>query len=201
MCAIPQCGDGQDYCCEKSCKESKFGGIRPCNGQQEEEPTGEPVTPQDVDEPTEKPVVETPAPTPEPTAPPTPIPPTPAPKRCCAYARGVENVLPFAGIKVDGMTDEQKRNECITYNYHRSSDSVAHFQGMGTWENEGAAAAIHTLWLNGYSISWLQGTSEDAQRNSLISMTAKCSGVSVSDLQKKKTLDIAILMNKGACCP
>jgi len=43
MCAIPQCGDGQDYCCEKSCEEPKFGGIRPCNGKPEAEPTGEPV--------------------------------------------------------------------------------------------------------------------------------------------------------------
>lgn len=43
MCAIPQCGDGRDYCCEKSCDGPKLGGIRPCHGKPEAEPTGEPV--------------------------------------------------------------------------------------------------------------------------------------------------------------
>jgi len=186
MCAIPQCGDGRDYCCEKSCEKPKFGGDRPCKeGEPEAEPTGEPV----VD------VVPTPA---SPVVTPSP---TPLPKPCYAFARGVENVLVHAGIKVNGKSDDDKRNTCISFNRDRSSSDTAHFQRMGTWENEGAAAAIITLQANGYSLSWLKGTSEDGQRNTLITMTHACSGLSVSSLQKKKTLDIAMLMNKDKCCP
>merc|ERR1719468_1357254 len=130
MCAIPQCGDGRDYCCEKSCEKPKFGGDRPCKeGEPEAEPTGEPV----VD------VVPTPA---SPVATPSP---TPLPKPCYAFARGVENVLVHAGIKVNGKSDDDKRNTCISFNRDRSSSDTAHFQKMGTWENEGAAAAIITL--------------------------------------------------------
>jgi len=45
MCANPHCGDGQEYCCEKSCDEPRLGGVRPCNGKPEVEPTGEPFVP------------------------------------------------------------------------------------------------------------------------------------------------------------
>jgi len=180
MCAKKLCGDNQDYCCEKTCVN--HGGIRPCGEEEEVEPTAEPI------------------PEPDPTPAPTPV-PTPKPKACYAFARGVQNVLVHAGINVNGKSDDDKRNTCIVFNRDRSSSSTGHYQGMGTWENEGAAAAIITLKANGYSEQSLKGISEGNQRNTLITMTNECSGQSVGSLQGKKTLDIAIIMNSAPCCP
>jgi len=53
MCAEAACGGGADYCCERDC--SKLGGLRPCEGKQEEEPTGEPITPEEERPPTPPP--------------------------------------------------------------------------------------------------------------------------------------------------
>jgi len=194
MCAQRSCGEGQDYCCEKTCVN--HGGIRPCekDGASEVEPTGEPITPMaETEEPT-------PEPTPKPTPRPTPT-PTPAPKKCYWFQRGFEHVLTHAGINVHGKSHDDKRNTCIVYNRDRSSSSTGHFQGMGDWENEGAAAAIITLKANGYSDQQLKGISEDNQRNTLIVMANKCSGYSVGQLQGMKTLSIAWHMNRLNCCP
>jgi len=205
MCASKTCGGklmrGKlyppfDYCCEKTCKN--HGGIRPCDGKSEAEPTGEPMsvkveTEEPTPEPTEKP---TPPPTPKPTPP-----PTPPPKKCYAFHRSLANVLGHGGFNVHGKSHNDQRNTAIVYNHHRSSSSVQHYQGMGDWENEGAVAAIVTLMANGYSIHQLKGISEDNQRNTIIVLASHCSGYSVGQLQGMKTLEIAQLMNKGACCP
>merc|ERR1719273_2801110 len=120
-------------------------------------------------------ITDPPAPaTAEPTPAPTPV-PTPKPKACYAFARGVQNVLVHAGINVNGKSDDDKRNTCIVFNRDRSSSSTGHYQGMGTWENEGAAAAIITLKANGYPEETLKGITEDNQRNTLIAETTKCS--------------------------
>jgi len=213
MCKKKTCGGGKEHCCEKSCDdEEKYGGLRPCDGKPEVEPTGEPVFgKKEVDEdepppkPTAKPTAEptaepTPVPTPEPTPEPTPV-PTPQPKPCYEFHRGFEHVLIHAGINVHGRSRDDKRNTCIVFNRDRCSSSTQHFQGMGDWENEGAAAAILTLKANGYSEHQLKGISEGNQRNTIITLASKCSGYSVGQLQAMKTLDIAIHMNKGNCCP
>jgi len=54
MCAEAACGGGADYCCERDC--SNLGGLRPCEGKQEEEPTEEPVTPKEERPPTPAPL-------------------------------------------------------------------------------------------------------------------------------------------------
>jgi len=82
-----------------------------------------------------------------------------------------------------------------------SSSSVKHFQGMSDGQNQGAAAGILTLKANGYSQSWLRGQSEDDQRITLIVLANKCSGYSIHQLQGMMTLDVAIHMNQGTCCP
>jgi len=192
MCKKKTCGGGKEHCCEKSCEGEKYGGLRPCEGKPEIEPTGEPVS-----EPT---VAPTPEPTPEPTPLPTPV-PTPQPKPCYDFHRGFEHVLIHAGINVHGKSRNDKRNACIVFNRDRCSSSTGHFQGMEDWENEGAAAAIITLKANGYSEHQLKGISEGNQRNTIINLASKCSGYSVGQLQGMKTLDIAIHMNKGNCCP
>jgi len=200
MCANKKCGGGKEYCCEKTCEgtffgvEKFYGGERPCEGKEEVEPTGEPaIAPAEVTE----------EPTPEPRPIPRPTPsPTPKPKTCYDFTRSFTKILDYAGINVHNKNNDDQRNTCIVYNEQRSSDSVKHFQDMGDWENQGAAAAILTLKANGHSEAWLKGTSADNQRNTLIVLTNKCnSGQSISDLQKKKTLDIAIIMNQGDCCP
>lgn len=53
MCAEAVCGGGADYCCERDC--SKLGGLRPCEGEQEEAPTQEPTTPPEQRSPTPPP--------------------------------------------------------------------------------------------------------------------------------------------------
>lgn len=55
MCAQPACGDdGTDYCCEPNC--DKLGGLRPCEGEQEEQPVGEPTKPPEQIPPTPAPL-------------------------------------------------------------------------------------------------------------------------------------------------
>lgn len=54
MCAEAVCGGGEDYCCERDC--SQLGGLRPCEGEQEEEPTQEPTTPPEKIPPTPAPL-------------------------------------------------------------------------------------------------------------------------------------------------
>jgi len=54
MCKDATCGDGFDNCCELDCSE--HGGLRPCEGEQEEQPTEEPTTPPEDLPPTPPPL-------------------------------------------------------------------------------------------------------------------------------------------------
>jgi len=155
--------------------------------------------------PTPQPPRPTPHPTPEPTPSPTLSPtPSPTPKPCYGFSGNFATILSYAGMNVQGKSNEDQRNTCIVYNSADgggSSSSVKHFQGRSDGQNQGAAAGILTLKANGYSQSWLRGQSEDDQRNKLIELANKCSGYSIHQLQGMMTLDVAIHMNQGTCCP
>jgi len=114
MCAEKKCGeDGKDYCCERSCKD--FGGIRPCNGQEEAEPTDEPVIPQPEPVPTPEP---TPRPTPRPTPISTPRPtPMPTPPKTCHSKTSVsfKSILGCDGVELDDDWSEKTRDTAIEY--------------------------------------------------------------------------------------
>lgn len=204
MCAKKSCGEGQDYCCEKSCEGEKYGGIRPCKGHAEEEPTGEPISPKAADpEPTPVPPTPVPpTPVPPTPVPPTPVPPTPAPKACPAFARSISNILSHTHHVAHGYGSGD-RNTLISFNRDFCSDSTQHFQGRDDYDNEGDAATIITLKINGWSIDQLKSHNRDQQRNALIVMTHQCSGKSVHSLQgQSRTLGIAMEMsNNPACCP
>lgn len=196
MCAEKRCGeDGQDYCCERSCED--FGGIRPCNGQEEAEPTDEPMVPQA--EPT-------------PTPAPTPV-PTPAPPKTC-YNDTVNtytSILGKAEVVIHDEWSEDARNTVIEFNAEHSKNSVQYYQNWPQNSNHphhanrhflmGTAFVIITLKANGYSDEQLKKMTDDDQLNTLVALDIKCMGKPVPCWDVMKLTPSHCTLDEGTPVP